>query len=91
MANIIFVHVSDLIINNVDTATATARILTQEGTGINDFGSQTLTVNLKTLGIYCTEIQLNKKIMDQAIQYVTDQGHIQTWTPKYLASGFTLL
>lgn len=88
MANILWVLVNDIDLSSEDTAEVTAEVTTQEGSTIHTIGTMNRTLSIKTLGLYNTVLQVNNKILDEAADYASDNGHGQTWTMRYLCGGF---
>lgn len=88
MANILIASVTDAYLSDEDVMTVSMKVFCQEGSSIANLNETSRSINLKTLGVYCTTAQLNNKILDKAAEYAAEQSHDETWTPRYVIGGF---
>lgn len=58
----------------------------------NDYGGTAeLQINLKSLGLYRTAVQMNAQVLAALVAYVADAYNLSNFDAQYLSGGYNLL
>lgn len=88
MANLIVIFVTDVSRRDgTDQVNVSMAIDLQDSGGLSSWSASVL-IDLKVLGLYKTEPQLNNEIVNEAVSFVNSQGHVESIPKKYLIGGF---